>query len=79
MEKYEFKVRKIVTNTVKVKANNYNEALVKMFSLSLFGDKKIFEESEQKNVNFDIILEKINNENDVKSIQKVKEILQRLE
>ena len=79
MEKYEFKLRKIITNTVEVEADNYNQALVEMFNLLLFGDKKIFEESEEKNINFDIILEKINCENDIKSIQKVKEILHNLQ
>lgn len=79
MENYEFKVKKIITNTVEVKAENYNQALVKVLDLLLFKDKEIFEEAEEKDIDFDVILEKIKCENDLKSIQNIKEILKKIE
>lgn len=79
MEKYQFKVRKVITNKVEVKAEGYHEALVKLFDILLFKDKELFEKSEEKNVDFDIFLEKINGKDDIKSIQNMKEILKNLE
>lgn len=78
MNDYRFKLKKIVTNTVEVKAENYREALVKLLEFMEVADKEIFENSEEKNIDYDIILEKTKSQNDIKSIAKVKEILEKI-
>lgn len=79
MEKYKFKVRKMIANTVEVKANNYNTAFKKVLELMLFENKETFENAESSVMNYDIILEKINCENDIKSIESIKQMLKKLE
>lgn len=79
MEKYKFKIRKMITNTVEVRANNYNAAFKKVLKLMSFRNKEIFENAEGSVMNYDVILEKINCENDIKSIESIKQMLQKLE
>lgn len=79
MEKYEFKVRKIVTNTVELKAENYKEALIELLELFATADKEIFQMSKDKVVHYDIILREIKDKNDMKYLKNVKDFLQKLE
>ena len=71
MKTYRFTVKKIITNTIELKAYNYKEALTKLL--------EIFEKSADKKIDYDIILEKIRSKNDMKSVRNVKESLAKIE
>lgn len=76
MKNYKFRLKKIITNTVELKAENYKEALAELIEFLEIGDKEIFEKSKDKIVDYDIILEKIKSKNDIKSLKNIKEILE---
>lgn len=76
MKNYKFRLKKIITNTVELKAENYKEALAELIEFLEIGDKEIFEKSKDKTVDYDIILEKIKSKNDIKSLKNIKEILE---
>lgn len=79
MKNYKFRVKKIITNTVELKANNYKEALTHLLELLEMGDKEIFEKSVDKKIDYDIILEKIKSKNDMENLKAIKEILEKIE
>ena len=79
MKTYRFTVKKIITNTIELKAYNYKEALTKLLEFLEIGDKEIFEKSADKKIDYDIILEKIRSKNDMKSVRNVKESLAKIE
>lgn len=79
MKKYKFKVKKIISNTIEFDAKDYKEAFSKLMEYLSIGDKEIFEDSEDREVNYDIILEKNHNENDIKILKMIKEILEKIE
>lgn len=79
MKKYKFKVKKIITNTVEFDAKNYKEAFSKLMEYLSIGDKEIFENSEDREVSYDVILEKNINKNDIKTLKMIKEILEKIE
>lgn len=79
MEKYEFKVRKIITNTVELKAENYKEALIELLNLFAVADKEIFEKSEDKMIDYDIFLEEIKSKSDMKYLKNAKDFLKKLQ
>ena len=55
MKTYRFTVKKIITNTIELKANNYKEALTKLLEFLELGDREIFEKSKDKKIDYDII------------------------
>ena len=79
MKNYRFTVKKIITNTIELKASNYKEALTKLLEFLEIGDKEIFEKSKDRKIDYDIILEKIRNKNDMKNVKNIKEILAKIE
>lgn len=79
MKKYKFKVKKIITNTIEFDAKDYKEAFLKLMEYLAIGDKEIFEKSEDREVSYDVILEKNNNQNDMKLLKMFKEILEKIE
>ena len=79
MKTYRFTVKKIITNTIELKANNYKEALTKLLEFLELGDREIFEKSKDKKIDYDIILEKIRSKNDMKKLKNIKEILTKIE
>lgn len=79
MKNYKFKIRKIITNTVELQAENYKEALTYLLEVLEMWDKEIFENSEDKKIDYDIILEKIKSKNDMKSLKEIKKTLEKIE
>ena len=79
MKTYRFTVKKIITNTIELKANNYKEALTKLLEFLELGDREIFEKTKDKKIDYDIILEKIRSKNDMKNLENIKEILTKIE
>lgn len=79
MKKYKFKVKKIITNTIEFDAKDYKEAFSKLMEYLAIGDKEIFENSEDREVSYDVILEKNNNQNDMKLLKMIKEILEKID
>lgn len=79
MKNYKFKLRKIITNTVELQAENYKEALTYLLEVLEMWDKEIFENSEDKKIDYDIILDKIKSKNDMKSLKEIKKTLEKIE
>ena len=79
MKNYKFKIKKIITNTVELQAENYKEALTYLLEVLEMWDKEIFENSEDKKIDYDIILEKIKSKNDIKSLKEIKKTLEKIE
>ena len=78
MEKYKFEVRKMSTNTVEVKAENCQDAMLEVIYLLITKDREIFEKSKDRVINYDIILEEFKRKDDMKYLKNVKEILQKI-
>ena len=79
MKNYKFKIKKIITNNVELQAENYKEALTYLLEVLEMWDKEIFESSEDKRIDYDIILEKIKSKNDMKSLKEIKKTLEKIE
>ena len=79
MKNYKFKIKKIITNNVELQAENYKEALTYLLEVLEMWDKEIFENSEDKKIDYDIILEKIKSKNDMKSLKEIKKTLEKIE
>lgn len=79
MKNYKFKVKKIITNTVELQAENYKEALTYLLEVLEMWDREIFENSDDKKVDYDIILDRIRSKNDAKNLKEIRKILKKIE
>ena len=56
MNKYKFKVKKILENTIETNAKNYNEAIAEVTNLMLLNETDIFEKLNENDTEYEILL-----------------------
>lgn len=78
MKNYKFEVEKSIKNTIEIKAENYQEALLNLFELLVVADEEIFEFDEEKEVSYDILLDNVTSKKELEMIKNLQEILQNL-
>lgn len=83
MKKYEFTIRKVLEKNIEIEGENKKQAFEKIINLLGLGEKIIFKNIDKNNEVYEIKMNKILNEKDLKNttdIEKfIKEIMKKIE